>query len=213
MVLVNPDALVSRGAGVRERTVPRLAAADRKRLLRLIGVAGTVAAGYPATLTGRAAFPTMAGWPVSIDVDPDAVPIAHRAPEDPALPEDAKPWGGEFVRAWEAAIRAAAGEGEVRVLERHPGHWLLETEGPEVGRVGLTESRDPGWRVTVDGEPAEVEPYLSDFMAVHVPAGTHRVEWRFSPPGFRELLAVSAFGWGVVVAAFVRRRRRSAIAA
>ena len=208
MVLVNPDALVSRGAGERERIVPRLAKDDRAGLLRLIGVAGEVVVGYGATQTGRDAYPTQAGWPVSIAVDSLAVPIVHRAPEDPDLEAGAMPWGREFVRAWEEAIDDARGEGAVRVLERDPGRWVVETEGPAAGRVGLTESRDPGWKALVDGEPAEVEPYLADFMAVKIPAGAHRVEWRYSPPGLAGLLALSAVGWLVAAAGWWSGRRR-----
>ena len=39
----------------------------------------------------------------------------------------------------------------------------------------------PGWRAWVDGRPAMVERANALFIGAEVPAGTHRVEFRFLP--------------------------------
>ena len=48
----------------------------------------------------------------------------------------------------------------------------------------LRQQAARGWRVTVDGVPAE--PLLIDgvFRGVNVPRGHHEVVWRYRPPWF-----------------------------
>ena len=78
--------------------------------------------------------------------------------------------------------------------------------------VVLSTSYDPGWHATVDGRPAPVEMIAPAVVGVVVPAGRHRVAFRYI--GFPDypplwgvagggLLAGGVLGWG-------RRRRRPA---
>jgi uncharacterized membrane protein YfhO len=39
----------------------------------------------------------------------------------------------------------------------------------------------PGWRAWVDGDPSKVERANAIFVGTEVPAGRHRVEFRFLP--------------------------------
>ena len=47
------------------------------------------------------------------------------------------------------------------------------------GYVFLNEIHYPGWTATVNGEPAEILRANTIFRALWVPAGSHRVEFRF----------------------------------
>jgi hypothetical protein len=198
-VLVDPDRLVSRGAGERARIARLLGPRDRRRLLRLLGVTAEVKIGRPALEADLPPVPSRLGWPISFAVDSAAVPIVHRAPADSPGPFAGEPWTGEFLTGWGEAIAAALPTGRIEVVERTPGRWVVDTEGP-AGRLGLTESRVAGWRATVDGEPVEIEPYLRDFQAVRVPEGAHRVEWSWRPPGFPGLVALAVLGGLAIVA-------------
>jgi hypothetical protein len=203
MVLLEPDRLVSAAAAERIRIADLLHPHDKQKLLWLIGVGGTVRYGRGAVNTGDPVHTTLSGGPVSLARTEDPLPIAHWGGREPDV--EGIPWDGEFVRGWLESIQTARDEGTVDIRGRRPGYWLLKSRSESPGRVALTESRDPGWRVTVDGEPADVEPYLSDFMAVRVPAGAHDVEWMYRPRGFSALGALSIVGWIGVV--WMLRRR------
>ena len=45
----------------------------------------------------------------------------------------------------------------------------------------LTDVHYPGWKATVDGEPAQIERVDYLLRGVRVPAGSHRVEFSYEP--------------------------------
>jgi hypothetical protein len=45
----------------------------------------------------------------------------------------------------------------------------------------------PGWLAEVDGRPASIQRAFVLFRGVEVPAGTHRVTFRFAPFSFTNL--------------------------
>jgi hypothetical protein len=93
------------------------------------------------------------------------------------------------------------------VLEEEPTGWTEPRQAPPVAsvsitrygpdRIGLTvdtkakgvlvltDTYAPGWKASIDGQPARV--YIADhaFRAVTVPAGRHRVEFVYEPLSFR----------------------------
>ncbi|NNE42901.1 MAG: YfhO family protein [Gemmatimonadetes bacterium] len=79
--------------------------------------------------------------------------------------------------------------------------------GP-AGMLSVLESWDPGWKATVNGEPAPI--YRADFlfMAVPVPEGPCEVRFQYAPAGLRQgaggtLLGVVGCG---LILIFGRRR-------
>ena len=56
-----------------------------------------------------------------------------------------------------------------------PEHVVLEVEASAPALLVLAEAWYPGWRATVDGDPAAVYPANGWMRAVPVPVGRHRV--------------------------------------
>ena len=74
----------------------------------------------------------------------------------------------------------------------------------------LTDVHFPGWKATVDGEPAEIEQVDYLLRGVQLPAGAHRVEFRYEPASWRIGWIVSLLALVVLVGlalAGLRRRR------
>ena len=84
----------------------------------------------------------------------------------------------------------------------------VETPGPALLR--LADLWYPDWVATVDGRPAEI--LKADYLlrAVAVPAGRHRVEFRFASPAMRQGLMLSGASLlvtlGLLGAGLLRRR-------
>lgn len=93
----------------------------------------------------------------------------------------------------------------------------VEVETPGPGLLRLADLWYPDWRATVDGRPAPV--LKADYLlrAVPVPAGRHRVVFRFESAAVRQGLLVSLASLVVVLALFgaawLRRPRGGAPAA
>lgn len=114
-----------------------------------------------------------------------------------------------------SAPTASPGRGAVRFLVDEPTRVLLDVRTPAPAPLVLSDTHYPGWRVTIDGAPAPIHRANRLFRMVCVPAGQHRVEFRFVQPGFR--LGLLATGLSVVLTAgllcpvppVLRRDRRS----
>ena len=67
----------------------------------------------------------------------------------------------------------------------------LDVETPGAGLLRLADLWYPDWKASVDGRPAEI--LKADYLlrAVAVPAGRHRVEFRFASPAMRRGVLVS----------------------
>jgi hypothetical protein len=60
----------------------------------------------------------------------------------------------------------------------------VEVKTPAAGLLVLTDVYAAGWTATVDGRPAQVVRVDGVFRGVPVPAGSHRVAFQYTPPGF-----------------------------
>ena len=110
--------------------------------------------------------------------------------------------------------RAAAG-GEAEIVRYEPERVTVRARSQGPGLVVLSDNYYPGWKATVDGEPADVERVDYLFRGVRVPAGASTVEFRYEPLSWRIGWIVSLVSLLGLVAAIVlgmgRRRGRLAI--
>ncbi|HEY7515631.1 MAG TPA: YfhO family protein, partial [Vicinamibacteria bacterium] len=96
--------------------------------------------------------------------------------------------------------------GHARIVSRSSNRVVLDVEASHEAYAVLVESFVPGWRATVDGQPAPVRRANAAFRAVRFPAGRHRVEMWYLPPSVvwgATSTALAALSGLVVV---VRRR-------
>jgi len=115
---------------------------------------------------------------------------------------------------------ANAARSEVTAIRTEPDHIALDVTMAGDGMVILSEIWDPGWKVTIDGEQADL--YRADFLlrGVAAPAGQHTIELRYEPAQLVVTAWVTGLGWVIVVLGYgvlgigslLNRRRRKAVA-
>lgn len=85
-------------------------------------------------------------------------------------------------------------------LERRaPDAIDVTTAQGAAGLLTVAEQAQPGWEVTIDGEPAELVDADGFALAVEVPPGPHDVQFRYRPPGLTLGLAATAISIAVVI--------------
>lgn len=82
--------------------------------------------------------------------------------------------------------------GSARVIERKADRIVVESVSSTPAFLTILEGALPGWRVSVDGQPGAVERANAIFVGTEVPAGTHRVEFRFRPASVMVGVSLSA---------------------
>jgi hypothetical protein len=99
------------------------------------------------------------------------------------------------------ALGPVAG-GRAQVTSYRLNDVTVEVESPGPALLRLADLWYPDWTARVDGRPTPI--LKSDYLlrAVPVPAGRHRVEFRFESPAMRRGLTVSLLSLLVVLAGF-----------
>jgi hypothetical protein len=94
----------------------------------------------------------------------------------------------------EAAEAPATAPGRVLQVDRGTGSVRIDAESAGPALLVVQDAYWPGWRASIDGEPAEI--LAADFLvrAVRWPPGRHRLEMTYDPPELRSGLALSAVG-------------------
>jgi hypothetical protein len=106
-------------------------------------------------------------------------------------------------------------EGSARVVREANASVTLEATLARPGIAVLGDAWAPGWSVEVDGQPAPPLQANVVLRGVAVPAGTHKITWRYRVPGLREGAALSALGlvaalaWAIAAARLRSRARTS----
>lgn len=76
----------------------------------------------------------------------------------------------------------SGGNGVITLSDYHPGYWRYESSNAESGLVVFSEIHYPkGFKVTIDGQPAEMLRANYILRALEVPAGQHTIEFTFAP--------------------------------
>ena len=92
---------------------------------------------------------------------------------------------------------------KVKTETLEDGYAKFKVEGLSANEMVVTTiPAEDGWKLTIDGQSAELGKYQDAFLAFRCPEGTHTVEMSFTPPGLKIGAAVSCAGV-VCLAAFV----------
>ena len=124
---------------------------------------------------------------------------------------DFDPTAESYVEAEPDAIPSLqpGGEGESAQIVLDGLHRVeIEARLTAPGLLVLADSFYPGWTATVDGEPAPIFATNHLFRGVPLPAGTHRVVFRYRPVSVLAGAATSLAAAAVLVGLAVSCRRR-----
>jgi len=75
----------------------------------------------------------------------------------------------------------------------------ITSSSEKAGIAVLCDMMYPGWRAYVDGHPADIMKVDGIFRGVFVPAGDHRVSFRFEPDGLRRGWMMLGGGLAIVI--------------
>ncbi|MCR5286596.1 MAG: YfhO family protein [Saccharofermentans sp.] len=137
---------------------------------------------------------------------------------------------GSFAQGEDITVTFLSEESEWSYIDIRFGYFDYETFERQIGSVdlskvktetledgyakfkvdGLAENEmvittipaEDGWKLTIDGNPAELTKYQDAFLAFSCPEGTHTVELSFTPPGLK-IGAMASCAGIVCLAAFV----------
>jgi hypothetical protein len=97
----------------------------------------------------------------------------------------------------------SAEEGTVTFTRDTPSGLAFAVDADGDGYLVVADALQQGWVAEVDGERADVVDADHAGVAVHVPAGRHAVTLRYSPPGQRAGLGISATSVVALVVAWL----------
>jgi uncharacterized membrane protein YfhO len=99
---------------------------------------------------------------------------------------------------------------EAQILDYEPARVVVQANAAQEGLLVLGDQHHPGWRATLDGQPAEIVRANHVMRGIVVPAGTHTVEYRLAPVSLRNgaLVSLAALMLLVAVVVVVERYAR-----
>lgn len=98
-------------------------------------------------------------------------------------------------------------ERQATVLSREPMRVEVETSSAQPSFLVLTDSYDPGWQATVDGQPARIVRANQIFRSVELPAGRHRIVFRYVPVWLYLGVAVSLLSIAITAVIALRQHQ------
>jgi hypothetical protein len=122
-----------------------------------------------------------------------------------------RPVAGVSTGPASARPRAAAAAAAASITSYSAERVDVRATASRPSLLVLTDSFFPGWKAEVDGKSTEIHRVNYLLRGVRVPAGTHKVVFRYEPASFRWGLAVSLASLLVILAlaaAGFRSRRR-----
>jgi hypothetical protein len=96
-----------------------------------------------------------------------------------------------------------ADPGTVRISHYNSKDLILEADAKTPAVLLLNDRTGESWNVWVDQKPGAVLRCNYIMRGVFVPAGHHTVEFRYQPPLKLLYISLTAFGFGILLAAFV----------
>jgi hypothetical protein len=106
------------------------------------------------------------------------------------------------------------GESAIAAIRYGPSESVWQVHAPEAGYMVTTDAYYPGWRAYVDGVRTPIYRANIAFRAIEVPAGEHRVVYRYEPAWLpvalilellSALVVASALAWSVILSRDTKR--------
>jgi hypothetical protein len=104
-------------------------------------------------------------------------------------------------------LRVAGKPGAVKEVEWGSNRISARVEGE--GTLVLADNYYPGWKAYVDGQETRVNRAEKIFRSIEVPAGTHKIIFRYEPVPFRIGLWAGLAAWAALAFAAIKRRKIS----
>ena len=120
--------------------------------------------------------------------------IVASTPPPAGAPFDRVERLGRVWIAWQRAkpwVDSDASETRLDVI-RDDGRACILIDARAADRLTVRETWDWGWKATLDGKPAKIQPNSAVFMSIDIPAGQHKLILNYDPGEVRLGLAVSA---------------------
>lgn len=101
--------------------------------------------------------------------------------------------------------------GAIAFVTDRPGLIAVNTTSTQAGQLIMVESFHPCWRVTIDGEAAELLQTNGGFQSCDVPAGSHQVIFKYDPwaRAVGRAMSWASLALAVIMAVWLDRRRSS----
>jgi hypothetical protein len=112
----------------------------------------------------------------------------------------------EVLLAEGPLVASASFSAQLRVLESRPDRLRVGAAFQAPGYLVVTDAYYPGWKASIDGQPATVQRANVGFRAVQVPAGSHVLEMVYRPAAVSVGFAISALALVLAVAVIALRR-------
>jgi hypothetical protein len=189
-----------------QRTFPPSFASYDSALARALGltylILGQPLERMPHLATSPAADLLLAGPPVWIYRLAGALPRASVATDTDAMRPDGhsliEPSSGPTLTGDKTHRLATptTSSGVATITSSRPDQTDIVATSADGGLLVLHDVYYPGWTVEIDGRPAPIMRTSALFLGVEVPAGAHRITFRFAPFSLENLGAAlrSAFG-------------------
>jgi len=103
-----------------------------------------------------------------------------------------------------------AAAGAIKFVSYAPKNLVLQATTTAPSILLLNDKYDPNWKVIVDGKPDTVLRCNYLMRGVQVPAGEHRIEFRFEPPITGLYISLTAIALGLGLIGFLVLASRSA---
>ena len=134
------------------------------------------------------------GWTLADGADAEMSALQSLTnPREAVVPES-------FSDALAGVLPGAASEGRAELVAFTPDFQEYNVSTPAKGLLVFSEIHYPeGWKLTIDGEPAELLRVNYAFRAVVVPAGDHTVEMVFDLPSVHTARTVASVGSGLLL--------------
>jgi hypothetical protein len=106
------------------------------------------------------------------------------------------------------ALSTNATPGTVQFVSYSPKHLRLKSNASSPTVLLLNDKYDPGWRVTVDGAPAQLLRCNYVMRGVYLPTpGEHTIEFVFERPRMPLYVSVAGVAFGILLLVFVNVKR------